>query len=230
MKILAFNASPRKNQGTTDIILNHFLEAATEAGATTKKHYITDLNINGCMGCFNCWTKTPGTCIHRDDMDWIIPEFGASDIIILATPIYNGNITHYLQQMTERLLPTALPYQVEDGETTRHPPRYQKKPPKIVLIATAGFPDHQAFNIAKALFPQALHITLPAAPLISNPETAKHIENFTEAVQKAAKLLVKEENVTPDLVERLNVQYNSEMKQIIRNQANTYFDANIEED
>ena len=130
MKILAFNTSPRKNQGTTDIILNHFLKAAEQAGATTKKHYITDLNINGCMGCFNCWTKTPGQCIHRDDMDWIIPEFGASDIIILATPIYNGNITHYLQQMTECLLPTALPWQVQDGETTSHPPRHQQKPPK----------------------------------------------------------------------------------------------------
>ena len=125
MKILAFNASPRKNKGTTDIILNHFLTAAEETGATTKKHYITDLDINGCRGCFNCWTKTPGKCIHRDDMDWIIPEYGASDIIILATPIYNGNIIHYLQRMTELFLPMALPYQLEDGETTRLSPRHQ---------------------------------------------------------------------------------------------------------
>ncbi len=229
MKILAFNASPRKNQGTTDIILNHFLKAAEQAGATTKKHYITDLNINGCMGCFNCWTKTPGTCIHRDDMDWIIPEFGASDIIILATPIYNGNITHYLQQMTERLLPTALPWQVEDGETTSHPARHQRKPPKTVLIATAGFPDHQAFNIAKALFPQSLHITLPAAQTLTDPEDAKHMQDFIDAVQEAAKLLVQGKTPSPDLVERLNVEYSPKMKQKIRNQANTYFEANLKE-
>jgi len=52
MKIIAFNASPRKDQGTTEIILNHFLTAAIEEGATVKKLYITDLNINGCKGCF----------------------------------------------------------------------------------------------------------------------------------------------------------------------------------
>lgn len=229
MKILAFNASPRKNKGTTDKLLNHFLEAATEAGATTKKHYITDLDINGCMGCFNCWTKTPGTCIHRDDMDWIIPEFGASDIIILATPIYNGNITHYLQQMTERLLPTALPWQIEDGETTSHPPRHQQKTPKTILIATAGFPDHQAFNIAKALFPQSLPITLPAAQTLTDPEDAKHLQDFIDAVQEAAKLLVQGKTPSPELVERLNFHYSPEMKQKIRDQANTYFEANLEE-
>ena len=228
MKVLAFNASPRKNHGTTDIILNHFLDSAEQAGAATKKLYVTDLNINGCMGCFTCWTKTPGKCIHSDDMDWIIPEYASADIIIFATPIYNGNIIHYLQRMTERFLPTALPWQEEHGETTKHPPRHQRKPQRTVLIATAGFPDHQAFTIAKALFPNSLHITLPAAQLISDPETAKHIEYFTVAVHEAAKLLVQGDNLSPELVERLNVQYSPEIKQMIRDQANTYFEDNLE--
>ena len=228
MKILAFNASPRKNQGTTDIVLNHFLEAAQQAGASTKKHYVTDLKINGCTGCFTCWTKTPGKCIHRDDMDQIIPEYGEADIIVFATPIYNGNIIHYLQRMTERFLPTALPWQVEDGETTRHPARHQRKPQKGVLIASAGFPDHQAFNIAKALYPRFLHITLPAAQLIADPETAKYIQDFIDAVQDAAKLLVQGETISPELVERLNVEYNPDMKQMIRDQANTYFESRLE--
>ena len=227
MKILAFNASPRKNHGTTDIILNHFLTAAKQAGATAKKHYVTDLNINGCTGCFTCWTKTPGKCIHRDDMDWIIPEYGEADIIIFATPIYNRNIIHYLQQMTERFLPTALPWQVQDGETTRHPERHQRRPQQSILIATAGFPDHQAFTIAKALFPHSLHITLPAAQLLSDPEGAKHMKDFTDAVHQAAKQLVQGETPTPDLIEKLNVHHSPEMKQMIREQANTYFESQL---
>jgi hypothetical protein len=162
-------------------------------------------------------------------MDHIIPEFGEADIIVFATPIYNGNIIHYLQRMTERFLPTALPWQVEDGETTRHPERHQRKPQKGILIASAGFPDYQAFNIAKELYPKFLHITLPAAQLITDPETSIYIKDFTDAVQEAAKLLVQRENISPKLVRRLNVQYNSEMKQIIRDQANTYFKANLED-
>ncbi len=229
MKVLAFNASPRKNRGTTDIILNHFLEAAKEAGAEATRHYISDLDINGCMGCFNCWTKTPGKCIHRDDMDWVIPEYLDADITVFATPIYNGNINHRLQRMTERFLPTALPWQIEDGETTRHPPRNERRPQKSVLIATAGFPDHQAFNIARALFPQSLHITLPAAQIITDPETARHVEDFVESVHLAAKLQVKDEDVCSELVKRLNVEYSPEMQQLIRGQANDYFESSLEE-
>lgn len=229
MKVLAFNASPRKAKGTTDIILNHFLEAATEAGAATEKHYVTELNINGCTGCFNCWTKTPGRCIHHDDMDWIIPEYGEADIIVFATPIYNGNIIHYLQRMTERFLPTALPYQVEHGETTRHPARHQRRPQKRVLIASAGFPDHQAFNIAKQLFPNSLHITLPAAQILQDPAGAEYMKGFTDAVYEAAKRLVNGEEVTPELVKRLNVEYSPEMKQMIRDQANNYFEAQLQD-
>jgi hypothetical protein len=229
MKVLAFNASPRKDKGTTDILLNYFLEAATKVGASAKKHYVTDLEINGCTGCFTCWTKTPGKCIHSDDMDWILPEFIEANIIVLATPVYNGNITHYLQKMTERLLPTALPWQVENGETTKHPPRHQREPPKIVLIATAGFPDHQAFNIPKALYPQSLTITLPAAQIIANPEDAKHIQDFMISVQQAATVLVQGGIPGQDLIEKLNVLYSPEMKHKIRNQANRYFETHIEE-
>ena len=71
MKVLAFNASPRKEQSTSDIIMNLFLDGAKEAGAETENHYVVDLNIKGCIGCFTCWTKTPGECVQRDDMDWM---------------------------------------------------------------------------------------------------------------------------------------------------------------
>jgi multimeric flavodoxin WrbA len=225
MKILAFNASPRKNQGTTDIILDHFLEAAEQAEAETKKHYIIDLDVKGCLGCFTCWTKTPGQCVHHDDMDWIIPEYGESDIIVLATPIYNGTTTHYLQLLMERFLPTALPWQVPDSETTRHPSRYQIKPKKMVLIATAGFPDHQAFNIVKQLYPNSLHITLPSAQILQDTQGAEAMKPFTDAVKKAAQQLARQEPVDPETLSKLNVEFSPEMKAFIREQANKYFEA-----
>ena len=60
MKLLAFNASPRRADGTTDILVDRFIEGAGEAGAETEKHHVVDLDINGCLGCFSCWWKTPG--------------------------------------------------------------------------------------------------------------------------------------------------------------------------
>ena len=42
-----------------------------------------------CFGCYSCWTKTPGVCIHKDDMTKeLYPKFLASDLTILATPLY----------------------------------------------------------------------------------------------------------------------------------------------
>ena len=81
MKILALNASPRKDKGTTDILLNHFLKAAN---AETTKHYITDLDIKGCMGCFNCWTKTPGICVRKDDMPQVLPKVAQAEMLVPA--------------------------------------------------------------------------------------------------------------------------------------------------
>jgi len=226
MKILALNASPRKDKGTTDILLNHFIKATD---AETTKHYITDLNIKGCMGCFNCWTKTPGKCIHDDDVDMIIQQYAESDLLILATPIYNGTVTHYLQKLMERFLPTALPYQVKHGEETRHPRRIQIKPPETVLIATAGFPDHQAFNNAKQLYPTSLHITLPAAQTLTTPNLRKHLQPFLDAVTEAAKQLTTTGTVDPQLTPQLQYQYSEKMRQAIRDEANTYFDSQIKE-
>ena len=229
MKILAFNASPRKNRGNTDLILDHFLDAAKEAGAETEKHYVYDLNVNSCVGCFTCWTKTPGKCVHNDDMDWLIPQYIDADIVVHATPIYNGNIISRLQQLKERFLPMALPFQVEHGDVTRHPPRVERKPQKTVLIASAGFPDHQAFDVAKLLYPSCLHITLPATQILADPKTVVHVSDFVDAVHTAARLMVEGKEVGAGLVDRLNVVYSEDMRKLIREGANSYFEDNIPE-
>jgi len=223
MKVLAFNASPRKEKGTTDIIINNFLEGARRAEATTKKYYVTDLEIKGCIGCFTCWTKTPGKCIHRDDMDWLIPEIEEADIIVLGTPIYNSNIIHYLQRMTERFLPLQLPWMEEKGETTQHPTRHQRKPQKIVLVAVAGFPDPQAFNIVKALVPNALQILLPSSQILQDAEEKERMKFFTDAVKESAKQLIQCGFVDDETREKLVVEFDSEMRNKIREKANRYF-------
>jgi hypothetical protein len=228
MKVTAFNASPRKQDSTTDIILDLFLRGAEQAGATTTKHYTTDLDIKGCTGCFTCWTKTPGRCIHRDDMDWIIPETQEADIIVLGSPIYNGYFTHYHQRMNERFLPTLLPWMETHGETTQHPPRQERKPQQIVLIAVAGFPDDQAFNIVKPLTQGTLQILLPSSQILQNPEGAEHMKTFTDAVTDSAKQLVQNGTVDPETRKKLIVEHSPETKAMIREQANKYFKTQLE--
>lgn len=226
MKVLAFNASPRKEQSISDIIMNLFLKGAEEAEAETESYYVVDLNVKGCVGCFSCWTKTPGKCIYRDDMDWIIPKYVEADIIYLGTPIYNYNIIHYLQRMTERMLPMALPYMEERDGATRHPERHERKQQKSVLAAVAGFPDVENFNQAKALFPNSMHIFLPSAQMIQDPEGGKFLTDFKKAVKEAGRQIVKGE-VEEGVKSKLIVDFPPEVKQMIREQANKFFEGQI---
>lgn len=215
MKILAFNGSPRKDQGITDKLLDIFLDSARTFGSKVTKHYVTDLNINGCLGCFGCWWNTPGKCVQKDDMDWVLEDILDSDVQVWAGPIYHDNIIHYLQKIRERTLPLALPeFMVKiDGEST-HPGRHRRSR-KNVVIATAGFPDSSAFDVVKRLYKNALHIHLPASQtLIMAPDTPI-IKEFVASVKKVAKKLAKGEEIGDELRDILMLEYPQDVKEEI---------------
>jgi len=61
MKILALNSSPRTgSQSKTELMLNHLVKGMREAGADVEVVNLRKKKINNCIGCFTCWTKTPG--------------------------------------------------------------------------------------------------------------------------------------------------------------------------
>ena len=69
MKILALNSSPRTGgQSKTELMLNHLVEGMQDAGAEVEVINLHAKKINYCIGCYTCWTKTPGKCLHKDDM------------------------------------------------------------------------------------------------------------------------------------------------------------------
>ena len=221
MKLLAFNGSPRKSQGTTDILMEAFIDGAREADAEIEKHHIVDLDVKGCLGCFTCWWKTPGKCVHRDDMDWILPKLSEADILLLGTPIYGRNVTNYLQRLLERTFSFSLPeMQVRDGETT-HPARVRKFP-HLVLCATCGFPDVSNFNHVRSLYPTATHILLPSSQILFNEDGRVLLSDFLEAVKLAGQKKAKGEEIPASLGDRLIVEFSDEMKRNIIEAHNQY--------
>ena len=220
MKVLAFNASPRKGNGVSEALMNWFLEGASQAGAEIEKHYVTDLDIKGCLGCFSCWWVTPGRCSQRDDMDWLLPKIAEADVLYLGTPIYHYNIVHYLQRMRERTLPLAMPEMyIEDGDT-HHPARSRNKEQVTVLAAVCGFPDLVNFRQVEGLYPNAVHVFLPAAQIIANEEGRKYLEGFKDAVVTAGRTLAEKGEITDEVRKKLVVEYSEEMKEMIVSQHN----------
>ena len=214
MKILAFNASPRKSQGTTDILMEAFIDGAKKAGGEVEKHHIVDLDIKGCLGCFSCWWKTPGKCVHRDDMDWILPRLSEADILLLGTPIYGRNVTNYMQRLLERTFSFTLPeMDTRDGETI-HPTRIRRFP-HLVLCATCGFPDSSNFDFVRALYPTAVQILLPASQILFNENGREYLSDFLEAARLTGQKMVEGEEIPASLAERLVVEYSDKMKESI---------------
>ncbi|MCW4050797.1 MAG: flavodoxin family protein [Candidatus Bathyarchaeota archaeon] len=211
MKILAFNASPRKSHGITEIIMKKFLEGAEDTGAEIESHYVVDLDINGCTGCFSCWWKTPGKCIHRDDMDWILPKMTEYDVVYLGTPIFHYNIIHYLQRMRERTLPLSMPEMYISEDETHHTGRH-KKQVHTVLAAVCGFPDQINFNQAKGLFPSATHIMLPYAQILMYQGGERFVPGFLDSVKKAGYELAKKRKLTEEHRAKLVVEYSDDVK------------------
>lgn len=202
-------------------MLEAFTEGARAAGADVEKHHIVDLNINGCRGCFNCWWVTPGKCVQRDDMDRILPAIVESDVLFLGTPIYGRNVTSYMQTLLERTFVLSLPeMELSDGET-RHPGRVSKFP-RLILAATCGFPDTSNFDIVRALNPHALHILLPAAQLLLYEEGKKQLAGFLEAVRLTGEKIASGEEPSPELKDKLVVEFSDEMKKRIVDMHNQY--------
>ena len=69
MKVLALNSSPRGGgQSKTEMMLTPLVEGMRDAGAEVEVANLREKKIKNCIGCFTCWTKTPGECVHKDDI------------------------------------------------------------------------------------------------------------------------------------------------------------------
>jgi multimeric flavodoxin WrbA len=146
MKVLAFNCSPRMDNGNTALILNPFLEGMKEAGAEVELFYTRKLKINPCHGGFICWLKTPGECWQKDDMQMLYPKLREADIYVFGTPVYVDGISGPMKNLLDRIIPLVQPFlELRDGHC-RHPVREGYKNGKIVLVSNSGFWEMDNFD------------------------------------------------------------------------------------
>lgn len=145
MKIVVINSSPRMESGNTQVILTPFLVGAKEAGATVEIVLAARKKINPCIGCFSCYAKTPGKCIHDDDMAQLIEKIKSADILTLATPVYIDGMPSLAKKVMDRLVTFMDPHFVLEPNRISHPLRWDF-PKKMFLISVCGFPGLRNFD------------------------------------------------------------------------------------
>lgn len=112
MKAIAINGSPRKNRNTATL-LKKSLEGAASIGAKAELIHLYDLDFKGCCSCFACKkleSELNGYCTMKDDLTEVLKIVLSSDILIIGSPIYLGNITGEMKSFMERLIFANLSY------------------------------------------------------------------------------------------------------------------------
>jgi len=88
---------------------------------------LTKTNIKDCTGCWSCWLKTPGRCIHKDLYAFYRAYLDADEVIILSR-ISQGFVSGNLKSLFDRMLPLYLPFITYKTGESMHVPRYAKYP------------------------------------------------------------------------------------------------------
>ncbi len=207
MKILCANSSPRTGgHSKTELMLNLLVEGMQEAGAKVEVVNLSEKKIKHCIGCFTCWTKTPGKCIQQDDMTKeLFPKWLKSDLVVYATPLYHYTVNAEMKAFIERTLPVLEPFLEQHNNRTVHPLRHT--PPDAVVLSVAGFLEMSVFdqlsNYVNFLFGRnnrlVAEIYRPAAEALSRVADKK--EEIFEAMIQAGRELVNSRRVSTETLD-----------------------------
>ena len=212
MKVLAINSSLRTGgESRSELLLSHLVEGMRRADAEVEVINLREYDVKYCLGCYSCWTKTPGVCRHKDDMSNILlPKFLESDIVVYATPLFHRTFTAPLKAFIERTLPVALPYLESGDERTNHPIRV--KVPNFVILSVAGFPELEEFQLLSDLAQYNFNtkhsrllaeIYRPSSQVLTNPLYKEATNDILDAVCQAGQEIIQDGKVASQTMARI---------------------------
>jgi len=138
MKIVCLLASPRP-RGNSAAIAGRFCDRAEKNGAAIQRFSLNKLTYRGCQACMTCKTKLD-RCVLKDDLAEVLDAIRDADVLVMATPVYFGEVSSQLKGFIDR----TFSYLVPDYTTNAAPSRL-KPGKRMVWIQTQGQPDAKQF-------------------------------------------------------------------------------------
>jgi multimeric flavodoxin WrbA len=138
MKLVCLLGSPRR-EGNSATVAALLTARARELGAETETVYLNGLTMKGCQGCYACKTGAD-RCVVADDLAPVLESVRTADALVLATPVYYGDVTAQLKCFIDR----TFSYLVPDYAT--NPVRSRLAPGKrLAFVIVQGHPDEKLF-------------------------------------------------------------------------------------
>lgn len=138
MKIVNLLGSPRK-RANSSMIAECFCTTAQKLGAEVQTFALNDLHFRGCQACMACKTKLE-KCALKDDLAEVLNAIQESDVLVMASPVYFGDVSSQLKAAIDRFYSFLKP----DYPTNPNPVRLSPGK-KLVFALAQGDPDEQNF-------------------------------------------------------------------------------------
>lgn len=195
MKLLLLNGSPRTEKSNTIRLTNAFLEGIKQSKNIQIDQvdlYSSSFEINYCIGCFSCWTKTPGKCVFNDAMPTLLEKIKESDIILWSFPLYYFDLPSKMKAFMDRMLPLNLPFMRDDQ--AGHIQRYDLSHQKQIVITSGGLSTvednfeavEKHFELMTANYKDTLTtICIAQSPLLSVPELKAQTDSLLKKCKDA---------------------------------------------
>jgi NAD(P)H-dependent FMN reductase len=144
VNIVAILGSPRP-KGNSTTIAERFMESAGKYGAKTIRHNLVSMTYRGCVACMECKTRAD-KCVLRDDLTRALNDVAEADIVVMASPVYFGDVTGQFKCFIDRTFSYLVPDFLTNPKPTRLP-----EGKKLLFVLTQGFPD---LNTYADVFPR----------------------------------------------------------------------------
>jgi len=138
MDLVYISGSPRR-RGNSNALAQHFLDRCREQGAAVTSYFLNDLKYQGCQACDNCKTIAD-KCTLDDDLLPVLEHVFAADLVVMASPVYYGDVSAQLKGFIDRTYSYLKPRYIAE----KHPNRLVQ-PKTLVFILVQGHRDPNAF-------------------------------------------------------------------------------------
>ena len=129
-KILIVRGGGRPN-GNTAQLAAAFAGGAREAGHAVEEVSLSQVQVNGCLGCNACRYQKP--CVQKDGWGTLMPKILDADLLVLASPLYFWTLSSKLKAFIERF------YSIAEEDPAPPMGRYERYPEKdCALLMTAA--------------------------------------------------------------------------------------------
>jgi len=149
VKATILNGSDKDDEYLADIH-SVIVDELSSHGWGVESFILHEMRITYCVGCFECWVKTPGECRFNDDGREIARQLIQSDLIVFLTQVTFGGYSSELKKALDRIICLISPFFMKiDGEV-HHKKRYDNYP-RLLGLGVMPQKDEQSEHVFTTL-------------------------------------------------------------------------------